>query len=247
MFERNTDKYDAYFLPGPAGLPTDEALHLGLRWLLSQPGEPLIVLARKGNVSNNPLLEATVKKHRIKYTAPPKVYEHHWTGGSILVPWAGEKALLQIDDYLADQADAVCVIGWAEGSHDTWIAGHNARDLRDPDRPLAAPDIDPVVAVAMTHASDSINHANALVTDAEKAMVVLTLKELVRGGYTYDVDQLAAWAISQGWYPAEIPRLREYATKVLEGRSFRLHDPYGPRKGAVKEWEAEAARQHEDG
>lgn len=45
--------------------------------------------------------------------------------------------------------------------------------------------------IAMKHAGDSINHNNALVTDAEKAVVVLTLKELVRGGYTYDVDQLA--------------------------------------------------------
>jgi hypothetical protein len=241
MFERTTNKYDAYFLPGPAGIPTDEALTFGLRWLLSQPGEPLIVLARKANVSNNRLLETAVKKHRIKYTAPPRVYEPRWNGGSILVPWAGEKTLLEIDEYLADQADAVCVIGWAEGSHDTWVAGHNARDLRNPDTPLATPTIDPVVAVAMKHASQSINHNNGLVTDAEKAMVVLTLKELVRGGYTYDVDQLAAWAIADGWYPNEIPRLREYASKVLEGRSFRLRDPWGPRKGDVKRWEAEAA------
>jgi hypothetical protein len=93
----------------------------------------------------------------------------------------------------------------------------------------------------MTHAGSSINHNNGLVSDAEKAMVVLTLKELVRGGYTYDVGQLAAWAISQGWYPAEIPRLREYASKVLEGRSFRLRDNWGPSKGAVKQWEAEVA------
>jgi hypothetical protein len=39
--------YDAFVLPGPAHLPTDEALTIGLNWLLSQPGEPLIVLARR--------------------------------------------------------------------------------------------------------------------------------------------------------------------------------------------------------
>ena len=129
----------------------------------------------------------------------------------------------------------------AEGSHDTWIAGHGARDLRNPDAPLAEPTLHPVVAIAMKHAGDYINHNNALVTDSEKAMVVLTLKELVRGGYTYDVDQLAVWAISNGWYPVGIPRLREYASKVLEGRKFQLRDPHGPGKGAVKEWETEAA------
>jgi hypothetical protein len=240
MFER-TPSYDAYFLPGPEDLSTDEALKLGLTWLLNQPGEPLIVLARKGNVSNNRLLEATVKKCRIKYTAPPRVYDSSWAGGAILVPWAGEKTLLAIDEDLAHKAKAVCVIGWARGTHDTWIAGHGARDLRDPTTPLAAPALHPVVAIAMKHAGDSINHNNGLVTDAEKAMVVLTLKELVRGGYTYDVDQLIAWAIANGWHPAEIPQLRDYATKVLEQRSFRLRDAWGPTKGAVKEWEKEAA------
>ena len=68
--------------------------------------------------------------------------------------WAGEKALLQIDDYLAEKADAVCVIGWAEGSHDSWIAGHGARDLRNPDTALAEPNLHPVVAIAMKHAGD---------------------------------------------------------------------------------------------
>jgi hypothetical protein len=240
MFER-TVSYDAFFLPGPNDLDTDEALTLGLRWLLAQSGEPLIVLSRKANISNNPVLQQTVNRYKIKYTAPPRVWDASWSGGAILVPWAGERALLDVDEYLARQASAVCVIGWSDGAHDAWIAGHAARDLRNPTEPLATPQLDPVVLVAMTQAGHAINHNNALVTDDEKAMVVLTLKELVRGGYTYDVDQLVAWATSQGWYPAEIPRLRDYATKVLEGRSFRLRGGWGPGKGAVKEWEAEAA------
>lgn len=240
MFER-TSAYEAYFLPGPAGLPVDEALRVGLRWLLKQPGDPLIVLARKGNVSNNRILEQVVKQAGITVVAPPRVYESSWSGGSILVPWAGERALLDLDDYLAEKAQAVCVIGWAQGSHDTWIAARGARDLRNPDVVLGRPQIDPVVAIAMREAGDSMNHANGLASDSEKAMVVLTLKELVRGGYTYDVDQLAAWAIREGWYPSEIPRLRDIATRVLEGRSFRLRDPWGPRRGSVKDWEAKAA------
>ncbi|WP_028474407.1 hypothetical protein [Nocardioides alkalitolerans] len=242
MFER-TVSYDAYFLPGPRELDPDEALRTGLKWLLGQPGEPLVVLSRKGNLSNNRILEQTVKRHKIKVAAPPRIHQPRWTGGSVLVVWAGERALLDVDSHLANQTNAVCVIGWDDGVHDTWIAGHAARDLRNPQIQLSPPVIDRVVAVAMKHAGDAINHNNALVTDSEKAMVVLTLKELVRGGYTYDVDQLAAWAIGQGWYPAEIPRLREYASKVLEGRSFRLRDAWGPSNGTVKQWEAEAASQ----
>lgn len=56
MFER-TYPYDAYFLPGPRELDPDEALNVGLRWLLAQPGEPLVVLSRKGNLSNNQILD----------------------------------------------------------------------------------------------------------------------------------------------------------------------------------------------
>ncbi len=240
MFER-TVSYDAYFLP--ADLDPDEALRLGFKWLLAQVGEPLVVLSRRGNVSNNPLLQQTVSQHRLKVAAPPRIYEPRWDGGSILVVWAGERALLDLDEHLGVKANSVCAIGWTEGAHDTWIAGHGARDLRDPDAPVASPAIDPVVAVALKHAGRSINHNNALVADDEKAMVVMTLQVLVRAGYTYDVDQLAAWAVSDGWYSAEIPRLREYATKVLEGRSFRLRGAWGPNQGAVKEWEAEAASQ----
>lgn len=240
MFERRVP-YEAFFLPGPSGMPTEEALSVGLRWLLSQPGEPLVVLARKGNLSNNRFLERTVRTCGIKFTSPPRVYDPPWSGGSILVPWAGEKALLQIDEHLADRTEAVCVIGWAAGSHDSWIAGHGARDVRTPQEDPAAPTIHPVVAVAMGHAGDSINHSNGLVTDAEKAMVVLTLQELVRAGYDFDVDQLAAWATSQGWHPPEIPRLREYAAKVLDGRTFRLRGGWGPPTGSVRDWESEAS------
>lgn len=205
MFERTTNKYDAYFLPGPAGMPTDESLTVGLRWLLSQAGEPLIVLGRKGNVSNNRLLEAAVK---ITASSTPHHLASTNQGGT---------------------ADPFSCRGRAKG-----LCSRST---------TTSPTIDPAVAVAMKHASQSINHNNGLVTDAEKAIVVLTLKELVRGGYTYDndVDQFAAWAIADGWYLNEIPRLREYATKALEGRSFRLRHPWGPRKGAVKQWEGEAA------
>ena len=60
------------------------------------------------------------------------------------------------------------------------------------------------------------------------------LQGLVRSGYAYEVEGLVAWAIADGWYPAEIPRLRDYARRVLDGGRFRLGDPRGPQKGASK-------------
>jgi hypothetical protein len=238
MFE-SKPTYEAFYLPGPQEFPTEEALKLGLGWLLAQPPTPLIVLSAKNMLGNNRLLAQTVQRYRIQVAAPPRMFEAHWTGGSILAPWASERALLAIDEEL-NNIQAVCVIGWSKDHHDTWIAGHHARDLRDPAASPVEPTLDPVVVVAMTHASRAVNHNNALVQEEDKAYVVRTLQELVRAGYRYDVEQLVAWAIANGWYPAEIPRLRDYATRVRNGGTFRLRDTYGPQRGAATEWAREA-------
>lgn len=239
MFEKPPN-YDAYYLPGPMeGLAVDDGLKLGLRWLIHQPGSPLVVLSAKKVAGNNPLLAAAIKQYRIPVAAPPRMNDLGWRGGSILAPWANERALLAIDSDLRSVA-AVCVIGWSEGQHRTWIDGHRARDLRAPDEvPAAAVMLDPVVELAMQEATNSINHNNALVTYAEKAYVVRTLQELVKGGYRYDTEQLVAWVTANGWYPAEIPRLREYANGVLAGKRFVLKDTWGPGRGAAKQWERE--------
>jgi hypothetical protein len=93
------------------------------------------------------------------------------------------------------------------------------------------------VVAAMTEAGHAINHNNALVTESEKAMVVLTLQVLIKGGYTFDVDELVAWATRNGWYAKEIPKLREYGDRVLAGRRVQLRDPWGHNAGDLKRWE----------
>lgn len=242
MFER-PHTFDAYFLPGPAeGLDLDTGLRLGLRWLLDQPGRPLIVLNKKSMVSNNRLLATTAKAAAIPVVALPQLYDHSWSGGAVLAPWVNEKTLLGIDEDL-HAATAVCVIGHSTGSHSAWLTGHGARDLRSPGTEPARPQLDPVVRVAMQEAGRMINHGNALVTADDKAYVVRTLQELVRSGHRYDVDSLVGWAMSAGWDAGEIPQLREYATRVLDKRTFRLGDAWGPQKGAAKEWERLAAEQ----
>lgn len=235
MFEREIS-YEAFYLPGPHALPTDQALALGLKWLLAEAGSPLIVLSAKKVVRNNPLLESAVAQYRLPVVAPPYLWDANWSGGSILAPWASERALTGIADQLANRVNAVCVIGWVEGGHDTWITGTGARDLRHPDQPKPEATLDPVVEIAMEHASASINHNNALVQAEDKACVVLTLQELVRAGFRYDVESLCAWAMAHGWTGTEVSNLRDYATRVLDGRSFRLGSTYGPQRGASAHW-----------
>lgn len=239
VFERE-NPYDAFYLPGPHALPTDQALALGLKWLLAEPESPLIVLSAKKVARNNRLLETAIAQYHLPVIAPPHMWDATWSGGSILAPWANERALTGIDDQLAKKVNAVCVIGWVEGKHDTWITGHGARDLRHPDQPKPQPTLDPVVEVAMEHASAAINHNNALVQAEDKACVILTLQELVRAGFRYDVESLCAWAMANGWTGTEVSNLRDYATRVLDGRSFRLRSTYGPQVGASAGWIEEA-------
>ena len=123
----------------------------------------------------------------MEVVAPPRVFQTGWRGGAVLGPLVSERALLAVDEDLGNRVKAMCVIEWLPGDHATWIAGHNARDLRAPnEEPVAVSALDPVVEVAMREAGESINHNNALVTEYEKALAVRTLQVLVKGGYRFD-------------------------------------------------------------
>lgn len=239
MFEEPLT-YDAFYLPGD--MDFDQALRLGFQWLMAQPGTPLVVLSAKKMVNNNNVLADLVRRNRVEVVAPPRVFQTGWRGGAVLGPLVGERALLAVDEDLGNRVKAMCVIEWLPGDHATWIAGHNARDLRAPhEEPAGVLTLDPVVEVAMREAGESINHNNALVTEYEKAIAVRTLQVLVKGGYRFDVDALIAWATRNGWYAKEIPYLRDYASRVLADRSFRLRDSAGPTGADLKRWQTEAA------
>lgn len=103
--------------------------------------------------------------------------------------------------------------------------------------------LEPVVEAAMTELGQHVNHANALASNIDKAFAVHTLLKLHEAGYRRDVDKLCGWALSHGFTGAEEDRLRQYATKVLEGSPFRPlpTDPFSP--GAVQRWPSQASCQ----
>lgn len=99
----------------------------------------------------------------------------------------------------------------------------------------------------MESLSDSVNHDNALVQGYEKSYAVRTLQVLVKAGYRYDVDDLCAWALANGFTQAEVKHLRGYAEKVLDGRGFRLPESVGPTAASVARWEQAAKGGGDDG
>jgi hypothetical protein len=238
--------YDAFFIPPE--IDPDEAIRLGLQWLLAQPGDPLILLHAKKMIDNNRLLGGAAHRHRIQVEAPSSAWRSRWGGGSILAPWASDRVLRSIDDDLASQAEAVCVIGWMSNdtNHLAWVAARETTDLHS-GLPLGKgrDEIisDPVVRIAIDEAERFVNHNNALVQAEDKAYLVRTLQELVRGGHRFGLDELSAYAMATGWTGDEIVRIREYGERILAGRGFRLQTSVGPKPGSCRRWETEAAQQ----
>lgn len=242
----NRQRYAAYFVPPE--VDPDRAIALGLKWLVEQPGDRLILLHAKRMIDNNRPLGRAAREYGLQYEAPNTVWKSGWRGGPILAPWASESVIRSIEDDLAHQATSVCIIGWREDdpNHLGWVAARDAINLETGDRLGKAPDqivIDPVVRIALDAAERFVNHNNQLVQYDDKAYLVRTLQELVRGGHRLDLDAIGSYALATGWSAEEVKRIREYGQRILDGRSFRLQSPVGPKAGACRSWEEEVAEE----
>jgi hypothetical protein len=241
--------YTAFFIS--PDFDPDRAIMLGIEWLLEQPGEPLVLLHARKMVDNNRTLAGAVRARHLRCEAPQTMRRSgHWAGGGVLAPWASADVLRCIDGDLAQRAVAVCVIGWRpdDPEHAAWIAARKATDLISGRMLGRAPEMivgDPVIRIALDQAERWVNHNNALVQAEDKAYLVRTLQELVRGGHVFDLDQMAAYAMATGWTGEEVKRIREYGQRVLDGRGVRLASSIGPQPGACARWEAEAAQARE--
>jgi hypothetical protein len=85
-----------------------------------------------------------------------------------------------------------------------------------------------------------VNHANGLVSSFDKGIAIGMLQALLRGGHRFDVDDLCAWALANGFTASEVDRLRDYASKALAGHRFRNSGHGRLHANIVQMWEAEA-------
>jgi hypothetical protein len=68
MNRADAPAYRAFYVPDT--VDPDEAVRLGLAWLLRQAGEPLVLFHAKLMVSNNRTLERAIRARRIRFEAP---------------------------------------------------------------------------------------------------------------------------------------------------------------------------------
>jgi hypothetical protein len=79
---------------------------------------------------------------------------------------------------------------------------------------------DAVVRVALRDVHRFVNPNNELAQPEDKDYTRAALKLLHRGRHRLVPEELAEWALANGWGPVAAKRLRAFAERVLEGRSF---------------------------
>jgi hypothetical protein len=214
---------------------------LGAAWLREQPGDKLVLIHTKQVYWNNRLLPQLTAGAKV--AKPNTVWDVNWRGGPVLAPWPTQHVLSTIADRIADRTTAVCLL---EGKDDeylrAWVRAQGGRNLLTGD-PAPGEDelLSPVVTVAMEFLAGDVNHANGLVGTYDKEITIRTLQALVRAGYTFDVDNMVAWALAHGFTGDEVKRLRDDATKALGGHRFKLRGSPMLPSDIVQQWEQEAA------
>lgn len=232
------EHFNLAFVPWGDGNVTRHVV-LGADWLRRQPGRKAVLVPGKRNYEYNEALPRLTAGAVV--LTPLNLNRAQWSGGPLLACWPTEQMLGMISDRLTGQVTGVCVLEWGDAPFQrSWVAAHGGVDLTTGQRFTGRVQLPPVVLIAMEHLNAMVNHADGLVSSFDKGLAIETLGALVRGGHVYDVDDLCAWALANGFTTSEVGHLRDYATKALIGHRFR-DSGYG-RLGAdiVQAWEAEA-------
>jgi hypothetical protein len=217
----------------------DQHVALGAAWLRRQPGTPAVFVPAKQNFERNGTLPRLLPG--VALLTERAQARSTWKGkGALLVCWPTAKMLTMLGDYPISSATAVCVLEWGEDpAVRAWLAAHEAIDVGTGARIAQQVQLPPVVLAAMRHLNQMVNHANGLAGSFDKALAIQTMTQLVRHGYRYELDDLCAWATTNGFTGHEVERLRDIAGKALNGHRFRSQDA-ALRPDIVKVWEAEA-------
>jgi hypothetical protein len=230
---------DVVFVPWGGGDVTRHVV-LGAQWLRRQPGRKAVFVPGKRNYQSNDALPRLTAGAVV--LTPRTLHRAQWSGGPMLACWPTEQMLGAISDRLGARVTSVCVLEWGDAPFQrAWISAHGGIDLTTGQRASnGGVHLPPVVLVAMEHLNSTVNHANGLVGSFDKGLAVDTLQALVRGGHRFDVDDLCAWALANGFTASEVDHLRDYATKALAGHRFRSSGQGPLRVGILQMWEAEA-------
>ena len=236
---REKTQLDLVFVPWGTG-DVDQHVVRGTAWLRRQAGRPAVFVPAKGNYERNGTLPRLLPG--IQVLTERNRHREHWSGGPLLVCWPTEKMLGLLSDGLAGRLTAACVLEWGEAPYQrAWLTARGAVDLTT-GRPAAGTGLalPPVVHAAMRQLNQRVNHANGLGGQYDRGLAIATLTTLVRHGHRFDIDDLCAWALANGFTASEVERLRDFGAKALRGHRFQVTGSGLLPPDIVAVWQAEA-------
>ncbi len=213
-------------------------------WLMSKTkevgGQPLVYAPGQSNVRDHELLSRFAKTSGVSVATWRGTSS--WSGGPVLAAWPNREKLGEIADDRRTRARALCVVPWAAGELDAWIAAAQPELLGPALVPAAGPgqDLDSVVVEGLKSLTASVNHSNNLAGALDKRDAISVLRILHRAGYPLPRDAVYAWALAHGWPTRGAERLRELAGKFEDGVRVQLrgHSPW--RDDILEQWRAKA-------
>lgn len=201
----------------------DDGLRAGFQWcanLLDEGDHVTVWTHLKGNLHNNPVLEAFVGRYgNVDHvTARGGAYMGH--PGPALMAWADANDIAEFLGANERYVKGLCVVSWDEDKLRAWVRASEPEILGDSSIWEGDEDrkgLDPVVVEAMKQLTAVINHNNTIRGGYEKDEVVGALLALRDAGYELDGPALAAWATINGWRHDNPAQLEKFVDQINRG------------------------------
>jgi hypothetical protein len=153
--------------------------------------------------------------------------EGKWKGCPVLACFPTRSLLDKLDDPDA-RISEVCVIPWSRNEVLYWAQTWNPKIisiegeegifekmLQEGKRPS----LNSVVRAALLSLTTSVNMSTGLSHPSDRSAAVWTFRILRRGGYSFDPDELRAFALREGWITNGADDLMRIADHIMKGRS----------------------------
>lgn len=153
-------------------------------------------------------------------------------GVPVLAVWVDDDQLERLE---LDRPSALCVIPWLPANISRWRDAYGPTNMRSGEPATAKQLASPVVERALESLTMRVNLSTGLGHPSDKAAAVGVFRILKSGGERYDVDEVAAWAATNGWGLGGARELSEIAQGVLEGRRYQV-ERHGWREDILEQW-----------
>ena len=199
----------------------DEA-QLLVAWLLSASGNVVLAAPARSNYVSAEFLGTLGLARR------PQLIDRNigdlsqHKPAKVLALWPTSQLLGKIDER-RDAVTAVAVLPWGLDEIAPWCVARGAVDLlglapTPPARSIA----NPVVLGAMREITMGVNMSAPLSHPSDHDRIVSAFRLLLRSGHGFDVSEIRAWALANGWAGRDVDELVDKVQRIAQGRVVKL-------------------------